>query len=111
MVKISKGLGLSMKIEDTRFANLVLGIANYRYDVVASALHITPARAKQIDRIPYLKTGGSLLTATDSKAHPEKPEDLCGMRVVSLKGAAWVPMLNKLSTEYCVANSKGPITI
>lgn len=111
MEKISKGMGLTMKIEDTRFANLILGITGHHYDVIASALYITPARAKQIDYLPYMKTGGALLTTRDSKSKPETPEDLCGLRLASLKGAAWVPMINKISTEHCVATGKKPIVL
>lgn len=111
MEKMSKGLGLSMKIEDTRFANLILGITGRHYDVIASALYITPARAKQIDYLPYMKTGGALLTTRESKSKPEKPEDLCGLRVASLKGAAWVPMIGKVSAEHCVAGGKKPIVL
>jgi polar amino acid transport system substrate-binding protein len=111
MEKISKGLGLSPKIEDTRFANLVTGLTSRKIDIIASALYITPARAKQIDYVPYLKTGGALMTLKGSEFQPLFPEDLCGKRVASLKGAAWVPALNKLSTEYCQAQGLGAITL
>jgi polar amino acid transport system substrate-binding protein len=111
MAKISKGLGLTPRIDDTRFANLVIGLSGKKFDVIASALYITPARAKQIDYVPYLKTGGSLMTLKGSEFRPETVNDLCGKKVASLKGAAWVPTLTKLSNEHCTPSGKGAIGV
>jgi len=111
MEKVAQQLGLKPVFEDTRFANLVLGLMGHRFDVVASALYITAERAKQIDYVPYLKTGGSLITLQDSSYRPQKPEELCGKRVASLKGAAWVPVLDQLSRSHCAAQGKGAIQV
>jgi polar amino acid transport system substrate-binding protein len=111
MAMMSKGMGLTLKINDTRFANLVTGLAGQKFDVVASALYITPARAKQVDYVPYLKTGGSLMTLKGSDFQPLEPKDLCGKKVASLKGAAWVPTLAKLSKEHCEVAGLGPISV
>ncbi|MDH4582624.1 ABC transporter substrate-binding protein [Pseudomonas sp. BN415] len=111
MEKIARGMGLTPEVVDTRFANLVIGLSGKKFDVIASALYITPARAAQIDYVPYLKTGGALMTLKGSEYRPQRPEDLCGKRVASLKGAAWVPMLGKLSTEHCVAAGQDPIVV
>lgn len=111
MEKVAQGMGLTPNVVDTRFANLVIGLSGKKFDVIASALYITPARAAQIDYVPYLKTGGALMTLKGNEFRPQRPEDLCGKRVASLKGAAWVPMLGKLSTEHCVAAGRGPILV
>ncbi|MFK3708610.1 ABC transporter substrate-binding protein [Klebsiella sp. NPDC088457] len=111
MKLLSKSLGIKTQTEDTRFANLVLGLTGRHFDVIASALYITPERAKQISYIPYLKTGGSLMTLKGSDFKPQTQKDLCGKKVASLKGAAWVPALNKLSTGYCSENKLGLITV
>lgn len=111
MKRVADSLGLKTKTEDTRFANLILGLTGHHFDVIASALYITPERAKQINYIPYLKTGGSLMTVKGSDFRPQTQKDLCGKKVASLKGAAWVPALNKLSTGYCAENKLGAITV
>jgi polar amino acid transport system substrate-binding protein len=111
MSKISKGLGLTLKINDIRFANLITGLAGHKFDVIASALYITPARAKLIDYIPYIKTAGSLMTLQGSAFQPLTQNELCGKRVASLKGAAWVPTLITLSAEHCVKAGQGPISV
>lgn len=111
MAKMSKGLGLTPKINDTRFANLIIGLTGHKFDVIASALYITPARARLIDYIPYIKTAGSLMTLQGSTFRPQSQQDLCGKRVASLKGAAWVPTLIALSAEHCVKAGQGPIAV
>ena len=55
---------------------------------MASALYVTPERAKLIDYVPYLKTGSSLLVLANSAYAPTGPEALCGKRVASIKGAS-----------------------
>ncbi|CCV06394.1 Extracellular solute-binding protein family 3 (fragment) [Mesorhizobium metallidurans STM 2683] len=104
MAVIAPKLGLEVQFVDTRFANLIGGLQANKYDVIASALYVTAARAKVVDYIPYAKTGGSLMVRSDDDFAPKKPEDLCGKRVANLKGAAWVPELQKTSDKSCASN-------
>jgi polar amino acid transport system substrate-binding protein len=101
MKTLSSHLQLKPQFVDTRFANLILGINAKRIDIIASALYVTPERAKQIDFVPYFKTGGSLLALTGSGFKPATPEALCGKRVSSIKGASWIPKLAKVSQDTC----------
>ncbi len=101
MALIAPKLGLDVRFIDTRFANLIAGLQANRYDLIASALYVTPARAEVVDYIPYAKTGGSLMVRSDDTFAPKQPEDLCGKRVGNLKGAAWVPELQKTSDAHC----------
>lgn len=109
MQLMGKQLGLQTRFLDTRFANLIQGVNTRRFDVVASALYVTPERAKQVDFLGYLKTGSSLIVRSADSFKPQQPEDLCGKRVGSIKGASWVPKLNKVSAQYCVAAGKPAI--
>jgi polar amino acid transport system substrate-binding protein len=108
MALIGPKLGVEVKFADTRFANLISGLQANRYDLIASALYVTAARAKVVDYIPYAKTGGSLMVRSDDTFAPKKPEELCGKRVGNLKGAAWVPELQKSSDANCASS---PMTI
>lgn len=101
MDALAPKLGVETQFVDTRFANLIPGLQANRYDVIASALYVTAARAKVVDYIPYAKTGGSLMVLADSDFAPQRPEELCGKRVANLKGAAWVPELQKTSQASC----------
>lgn len=108
---ISAPLKLKPVVKDTRFASLILGLKSNKFDVIASTLYVTPERAQQVDFLPYMKTGGSLLVTTSSTFQPQKPEDLCGKRVASIKGGAWISRLNKVSTDYCQPKGSGPISV
>ncbi|TKT69553.1 ABC transporter substrate-binding protein [Aquamicrobium sp. LC103] len=108
MALIAPKLGLEARFTDTRFANLISGLQANRYDLIASALYVTPTRARVVDYVPYAKTGGSLMVRSDNTFAPKKPEDLCGKRVGNLKGAAWVPELQKASEASC---GSSPMTI
>ena len=80
-----------------------------RFDVVASALYVTPERARQVDFLPYLKSGASLLVRSDDGFRPQRAEDLCGKRVASIKGGSWIPRLLEVSRDYCEAQGKPAI--
>jgi polar amino acid transport system substrate-binding protein len=102
---------VTYRFQDTRFANLILGLVGSRYDIIASALYVTPERAKTLDFIPYFMTGGSLMVNASSGFKPTSVQELCGKKVGSLKGAAWVPMLREVSDKSCAASGRGPITV
>jgi len=111
MKTLASHLQLKPLFVDTRFANLILGVNAKRIDVIASALYVTPERAKQIDFVPYFKTGGSLLALTGSGFKTATPEALCGKRVSSIKGASWIPKLAKVSQDTCVPKGLAPIDV
>ncbi|MBR8330168.1 ABC transporter substrate-binding protein [Burkholderia ambifaria] len=108
---LARHLKLEPVFLDTRFPDLILGMKARRFDVVASALYVTPDRVKQVDFVPYLKTGASLLVAKGSAFVPKTPQDLCGKRVGSIKGASWTPKLRAVSQDTCKAAGRGEIAI
>ncbi|SOE96229.1 amino acid ABC transporter substrate-binding protein, PAAT family [Burkholderia sp. D7] len=111
MTSLASHLQLKPQFVDTRFANLILWVNAKRIDIIASALYVTPERAKQIDFVPYFKTGGSLLALTGSGFKPATPEALCGKRVSSIKGASWIPKLAKVSQDTCASKGLAPIDV
>ena len=96
---------------DTRIENIIIGLESGHYDVVASALYVNATRAKQVDFIPYLQTGGVLLVRQDDNFNPQTLKDLCGKRVSSMKGAAWIETINQVSQTYCKPNKLNPIVV
>jgi len=104
MAALSKAAGMKVEILDTRFENLIIGVRGGQFDVIASTLYVKPERAKQIDYIAYMKTGVSIAVATASKKSFAKPEDLCGQKVGSIKGAAWLEKLAAMNQGVCKAN-------
>ena len=104
MKLIGKKSGGNVSFLDTRFENLILGVSGGQFDVIASTLYVTPARAQQIDYVPYMKTGVSIAVSASGGQSFAKPEELCGKRVGSIKGAAWIPELEKLNATTCAGN-------
>lgn len=96
---------------DTRFANLIPGLNSKKFEVIASALYITPERHKQVNFIPYAQVGGSLITRNNENFSPQQPQDLCGKTVASIKGALWTPKLDEVSKTYCLSNKKPAIMV
>ena len=101
MDALSKAAGLKVEVLDTRFENLIIGVRGSQFDVIASTLYVKPERAKQIDYIPYMKTGVSIAVTTAGKKAFTKPEELCGHKVGSIKGAAWLEKLAALNEGVC----------
>lgn len=114
-IEFINGVAQAMKLEphyvDTRFTSLIPGLQAKRYELIASALFITPERSKVIDLIPYLKTGESLITLSSSTFKPKKPEELCGHKVGSMQGTYWLEKLHALSTDYCAKQGLKPIAV
>lgn len=111
MSLLAQQLSLAPRVKDTRFASLIMGLKSHKFDVVASTLYVTPERAQQVAFIPYMKTGGALLVKTNSTDAPQRPEDVCGKRVGSIKGGAWIPKLRALSQSYCEPQQRGAIDV
>lgn len=108
---IAKDLGGDAEFKDTRIENIIIGLNANHYDVVASALYVNPQRAKQVDFLPYLQTGGVLLVRGNDAFSPQRLEDLCGKSMSSMKGAAWISTVNQVSATYCKAHSLKPIVV
>ncbi|WP_338668928.1 ABC transporter substrate-binding protein [Pseudodesulfovibrio methanolicus] len=104
MTAIAAKAGMKIEFHDTRFENLIMGVRGGQFDVIASTLYVKPARAKQIDYIPYMKTGVSIAVATSSGLSFAAPENLCGRKVGSIKGGAWIEKLNGLAEGVCKDN-------
>lgn len=96
-------IGEQAKFEDTRFEQLIANLNSGRFDVIASALYITAARAKQVDYIPYLTTGNSIVVRVGASGQPADVHGLCGKRVGLIKGAAVAQSLRKEATGVCKA--------
>ncbi|MFA5520359.1 MAG: ABC transporter substrate-binding protein [Castellaniella sp.] len=98
---MAEKLDLKIDIVDTRFSDLVLGLRANRFDMVASALYVTPERAKLINYLPYTKTGSSLMVLKSSTLNPKEPKDLCGLKVSNIKAASWRPKVLAVADAEC----------
>lgn len=108
---LAKRMNVELTFSDTRFASLLLGLKSNRFDLASAGMYVTPERAQQINFLPYMKTGVSLVVLKGSANQPLTPEELCGLRVSSIQGAAWIPKLTEFSKTGCVDKGKAPIKL
>lgn len=108
---LAKHMGLKTEFTDTKFSTLITSLDSGHYDAIISGMYVTDERKAKADAIPYAKTGAAIMVLKGSPLSPKVPEDLCGLKVGLEKGTTWVAQFNKLSTDYCVPNSKGAIAV
>ena len=94
-------IGVKPAFRDTRFEQLIPNLDSGQFDVIASALYITAARAKQVDYIPYLTTGNSIVVRVDAADQPSNVSGLCGKKVGLIKGAAVAQSLRQEAAGAC----------
>lgn len=108
---IARHMKLEVRFQDTKFANLILGLNGNKFDATISALYVTPPRLAQADAIPYARSGAFILVNKDSPAQPEDEKGLCGLKVGLQQGTSWVTPIRELSDSHCVANGKPAISV
>lgn len=108
---VAKEMGVESENIDTRWANLIPGLRGGRFDILNSSMYITAERVKVIDMIPYLKSGQSIIAPTAKDFQPKTFEDLCGHKVGTMAGTAFLKKVQTVSADYCDANGLGSIKI
>src|SRR6266581_2394884 len=78
---IAARMGLQTKVITANFATIIPSLQVKRFDVVMSAVSVTPDRQKQVDFVPYFNAGESLLVQTGNPKNITKLSDLCGQNV------------------------------
>ncbi|WP_234266096.1 ABC transporter substrate-binding protein [Hydrogenophaga sp. NFH-34] len=108
---LTREMKLKHTLVDTKFINLVPGLAANQHDAVVSGLYVTNERLAQADAVPYANTGALILVAKDSKVQPKTEKDLCGLKVGLQAGTAWVKQLQTLSSDYCKSAGKAAVNV
>jgi polar amino acid transport system permease protein len=85
MQAVGQRLDRPVEFVDTRFEQLIPQLRAGGFDVIASALYITEARAVQVDYIPHLTTGNSIVARSAGPSYAD-PAALCGHSVGVIKG-------------------------
>ncbi|WP_197457510.1 ABC transporter substrate-binding protein [Snodgrassella sp. CFCC 13594] len=111
MNAIAKNMGSEVSYQDTRFTNLIPGLEGGKFNLLISALYMTPERMQKVDMIPYFKTDEGVIVKAGSSYQPKGKADLCGKTIGTQKGTAFVQQLNTISKETCQAAGKGAITV
>ena len=107
---IAQRMGLQAHIVTTGFDTILDDLAAKHFDVVISAVSITPERQKQVDFVPYLTAGESLLVQKGNPKHIQSTDDLCGLSVGVQDGTLEQGVLQS-SSDNCLEQDKPAITI
>lgn len=107
---IAKLMGLQVNIVSTKFDTILDDLVAKRFDVVVSAVTITPDRQKQVDFVPYLNAGESLLVQKGNPKNIQSTDDLCGLSVGVQYGTIEQGVLQS-SSDNCLEQDKPAINI
>lgn len=107
---MAQRMGLKARIVSAPFGSLLDGLAARRYDVVISAVTITPAREKQVEFTPYLKAGQSLLVRASNPHNITSTDELCGL-AVGVQADTIEQGVLQTSSDNCLEQGKPAITI
>ncbi len=107
---IAARMGLQTKVITANFATIIPSLQVKRFDVVISAVSVTPDRQKQVDFVPYFNAGESLLVQTGNPKNITKLSDLCGQNVGVQNGTIEQTDLQTASTA-CTKAGKPAINL
>ena len=107
---IAQRMGLQAKVVTTNFNTIINSLSSKRFDVVISAVSVTPDRQKVVDFVPYFSAGESLLVQNGNPKHITNVSQLCGQNVGVQNGTIEQTDLQTASTA-CTKAGKAAIHI
>jgi polar amino acid transport system substrate-binding protein len=107
---VAQRMGLQAKIVTTKFTTIIDDLAAKRFDVVISAVSVTPERQKKVDFVPYFTAGESLLVQMGNPHNIKSPADLCGLTVGVQDGTIEQSDLQTASKD-CTSKGKPAIKL
>ncbi|MFJ6538424.1 transporter substrate-binding domain-containing protein [Paenarthrobacter sp. NPDC091711] len=110
IVAVSKTLGLTPEITNTKFAALVTGLTSRRFDVAMANFSDTKARQEQIDFVDYAKSQQTFVVKKGNPTKVTSMEELCGHKVAGATGAKSVILATEQG-KACVAAGKPSVDV
>ena len=107
---IAGRMGLKANVVTTKFDTIIDDLAAKRFDVLISAVSVTPDRQKKVDFVPYFNAGESLLVQAGNPLNLKSTADLCGKNVGVQTGTVEQDDLNTASAA-CVKAGKPAISM
>ncbi len=107
---VAQRMGLQAKIVTTKFDTIIDDLVAKRFDVVISAVSVTPERQKKVDFVPYFTAGESLLVQKGNPHNLKSLADLCGQIVGVQTGTIEQDDLNT-ANKACLSNGKPAIKL
>jgi polar amino acid transport system substrate-binding protein len=106
LAAMAEKLGVDYEFQQVAdFAGIVGDVKASRYDMVMSAISITPEREAEIDFIPYFGPAGTgILVAEGNPEGIDAVEDLCGKAVGAQVGTFQVEQMEGFNDDICADN-------
>lgn len=106
---IADELGVELKLTDIKFAQAIIDVTSKKFDLTPG-LYMTPERAQEVDFVPYF-AAGTAIVSTEGGPQPTTAEDLCGLKVSSIKGGAVVAKLREEINPTCVERGLAEVDV
>jgi len=110
MQALGQALGLHIKVINTDFGSMVIGLTSGRIDVAMSDFSDTPEREKQVTFVDYTKTGQQLIVAKGNPKKIHSVTDLCGTIAGGPVGSLSLQIAQKQS-DACTQAGKPAVTV
>jgi len=107
---MAQRMGLKTNIVTTNFGTIIDKLAAKHFDVVMSAVSITPLRQSKVEFVPYFSAGESLLVQKGNPHNIKSTADLCGLLVGVQTGTIEEVDLNTASRT-CQSTGKPAIKL
>jgi polar amino acid transport system substrate-binding protein len=96
---IAEELGVEVEFLNTGWDGIIPALQTEDFDVIMSAMTITPDRSEEIDFVAYISVGTGIVVPTGNPDNIQELEDLCGLTVAVQVGTIQVDMLNDQNDE------------
>jgi polar amino acid transport system substrate-binding protein len=107
---IAENLGREAEFSNIGFDGIIAAILGNQCDAIISSMNITPERSEQVDFVPYLEMGQSLVVPTGNPLGITSLESLCGIAVGAQVGTTFLEALEAASAA-CEEAGEEPINI
>jgi polar amino acid transport system substrate-binding protein len=110
MEEIASRLGLTLKVVNFKFDDLISAVNAGQFDTVVSAMTITDDRKKAVDFVPYFDAGQAVLVAKGNPKGIKTLDDLSGKTAAAQQGTTEEATLKDLNTKFAAAG-KPAVTV
>lgn len=96
---IAEALGVEIEFVNSPFDTIRDALNTNEFDIVISAMTITPERQQEVDFVPYLSVGTGILVPAGNPGGVQGLEDLCGLTVAVQLGTIQETMIDDQNAE------------
>lgn len=107
---IAKKLGLKTATLNMEFKGLIPALQGSRVDIINSAMYINPARAEQVDFVPYLQIGNEVIVKAGNPKHIKSRADVCGTSIAVTLGGIQEKYAREDAAR-CAKDGKAAVTV